>query len=167
MLRNPRLQLVAALAVGALLGYACASGTWGLNPQANATAQAAALAPAQTEEVIVFEVLLPPNALLEVDGDKTTETGESRAFKTPPLKVGDRYNYTLKATVGDKAVTRQIHLAHGAANSIDLRPDFRASRAVQAQATSLTKQPAPSARPNCSSWPTTSAGCNRVVTIKA
>jgi arylsulfatase len=157
MLRNPKLQLVAVLAIGALLGYACASGQWGLNQQANATAQTvaaltaaqtAALAPAQTQEVIVFEVLIPPNALLEIDGEKTKETGESRTFSTPPLKVGERYNYTLKATAGDKVVTRQIHLAHGAANTIDLRPDFRASGGVKATPVSLVKQPAASARPN-------------------
>jgi arylsulfatase len=157
MFRNPRLQLVAVLAIGALLGYACASGQLGLNPQANATAQtvsamaatqAAALAPARADEAIVFEVLLPANALLEIDGDKTKETGESRTFSTPPLKVGERYNYTLKATAGEKVVTRQIHLAHGAANSIDLRPDFRAAGVVPAKATSLTKQPASSKKPN-------------------
>src|SRR5262249_35613291 len=126
MFRNPRLQLVVVLAIGALLGYVCATGQLGLSQQANATAQTvpavtatqtAALVPAQTQEVIVFEVLLPANALLEIDGDKTKETGETRSFQTPPLKVGGRYNYTLKATLGDKAVTRQIHLEHGAANS--------------------------------------------------
>src|SRR5204862_453613 len=135
MFRNPKLQLMAVLALGALLGYAVASGQWGLNPWANATAQTvaavtaaqtAALAPAQTEQVIVFEVLIPGNALLEIDGDKTKETGELRSFSTPPLKVGGRYNYTLKATAGDKVVTRQIHLSHGATNSVDLRPDFQA-----------------------------------------
>jgi uncharacterized protein (TIGR03000 family) len=97
-------------------------------PAVTAT-QLATLVPGQEarEEVILFEVSVPANAQLMIDDKKTESTGESRIFQTPPLKVGGRYNYTLKATAGGKVVTRQIHLTHGAANSIDLRPDFQAT----------------------------------------
>jgi arylsulfatase len=87
--------------------------------------------PAGTEEVIFFVVRLPAGAILEIDGEKTKSTGEERTFKTPPLPVGGRYHYTLKATSQGKEVTRQIKLRHGRENSIDLRPAFRAGREEQ------------------------------------
>src|SRR5262249_23022830 len=86
-----------------------------------------ALAQAGGETAIVFEVMLPANAILEIDGDKTAETGEARTFQTPPLKVGGHYNYSLKATTRGKTVTRQIHLTHGAANMIESGPTSRGS----------------------------------------
>src|SRR5262249_19479028 len=108
-----------------------------------------AAAPGQAEEqAIVFQVMLPADASLEFDGTKTTETGELRTFQTPPLAVGERYNYTLKATSGGKTVTRQVHLRSGADNSIDLRPDFLAAGAAQPKATPLAQKPATSAKPN-------------------
>src|SRR5262249_5770881 len=109
---------------------------------------AAAATEGDEEQVIVFEVLLPDNAVLEIDGNKTNETGGDRTYQTPPVKVGGRYNYTLKATVGEKVVTHQIHLKHGAANTIDLRPDFLAAGAPKAKPTELVAKPAESARPN-------------------
>jgi arylsulfatase len=136
MFRTPRLQLAAVLAIGALLGYVLAAGQSGLNQQANASAQTVRVATAahvhaQVEkQAIVFEVLLPANALLEIEGEKTKQTGAARSFQTPPLKLGGRYTYSLKATVGDKTVTRQLHLRHGAANRFDLRADFQAGGAA-------------------------------------
>jgi arylsulfatase len=150
MLRNTRFLAAACLAAGVLLGYAAASGKLSFIAKAEATPPAgepAALAP-QAEEVIVFEVLLPSDALLEVDSVKTSETGEKRLFHTPPLKVGGRYNYTLKATAGKKEVTRQIHIAHGAANSFDLRPDFQGVATAQPKATQLANKPGDSKKPN-------------------
>src|SRR5262249_44768747 len=47
-----------------------------------------ALAQAGEQRAIVFEVMLPADAILEIDGDRTSETGEARTFQTPPLKVG-------------------------------------------------------------------------------
>jgi uncharacterized protein (TIGR03000 family) len=114
------------------------------------SSHAAVLAPAHAadDEVIVFEVLLPASALLEIDGNKTTETGEKRTYETPPLPAGGRYHYTLKATLGDKVVTRQMHLAHGAANTLDLRPDFQAADAPRPSAKALAQKPAESQKPN-------------------
>ena len=118
MFRSNRCQALVVLAAGALLGYLAASGaSWpnvqakgnGASPSTAQTTEAGLLALAQAEqaeEVITFEVRLPANAVLEIDDQKTQETGEVRPFQTPPLKVGGRYNYTLKATAGGKTVTR-------------------------------------------------------------
>jgi arylsulfatase len=150
MFRNTSIQMAGVLAVGALLGYLAASGT--LNPISQGSPAspkaAAATAEGDEEQAIVFEVLIPDNAILEIDGNKTNETGGDRTYQTPPVKVGGRYNYTLKATVGDKVVTRQIHLKHGAANTIDLRPDFLAAGAAKGKPTELAANPAESAKPN-------------------
>jgi uncharacterized protein (TIGR03000 family) len=78
------------------------------------------------EEVISLVVRLPADAVLVIDGNKTKSTGEERRFVTPPLPVGGRYHYTLKATSQGKEVARRIELRHGRENSIDLRPAFRA-----------------------------------------
>jgi uncharacterized protein (TIGR02246 family) len=86
---------------------------------------------APTEEIISFEVRLPAGALLEINGTKTTSTGETRTFKTPPLRVGGTYTYTLKATANGKEVTRDIDLAHGKANTFDLRAELRADGAIR------------------------------------
>jgi uncharacterized protein (TIGR03000 family) len=153
MLRNTKFLAVVSLVAGALLGYAVASGKLNFFPKAEAAppvAEAAALVAgeADADEVIVFEILLPSTAVLMIDDTKTTETGESRTYQTPPLKVGGRYNYTLKATAGGKTVTRQVHLKHGAANTIDLRPDFQAAGAEKAKPATLAQKPADSKKPN-------------------
>jgi uncharacterized protein (TIGR03000 family) len=117
---------VVFVAVGALLGYLAASSNLAFFQRAEAAGlRAEAVAAADDEQVIEFVVLLPATAILEIGSTKTKESGGERTFQTPPLKVGGRYYYTLKATVGDKVVTRQIHLTHGGTNSIDLRPDFQ------------------------------------------
>jgi uncharacterized protein (TIGR03000 family) len=145
MCKNGRVQLLIMLAIGSLLGFLTASGNFPLGRQANAAPevpisaaiQAASLVAGQAGEqkqAITFRVRLPANAALQIDDDKTTETGEVRTFQTPPLPKGGRYHYTLKATVGGKTVTREISLSQGAANTIDLRPDFSASGAAYAAA---------------------------------
>src|SRR6266851_8989518 len=129
MFRNVKVQMLALLAAGALLGYAAASGKLSFFQKVEAAPpviEAAALAPGQAaakEEAIAFFVFLPGDAILEIDGDKTTSTGEYRTFRTPPLAVGGRYTYTLKATAKGKEVTRQIHISHGKDNTFDLRGD--------------------------------------------
>jgi uncharacterized protein (TIGR03000 family) len=44
------------------------------------------------------DVRLPATATLEIEGKKTTSTGELRHFVSPPLTPGKKYTYTLKAT---------------------------------------------------------------------
>src|SRR5262245_32190985 len=133
MFKSMRFLAIVFLAAGALLGYSAA--VWSVSffqkaaavPPAPVEAAAASAQAEEKEEAITFEVRVPADALLEVDGDKTKETGEVRFFKTPPLRVGGRYHYALKATAGGKVVTREIHLSHGAVNAIDLRGDFQAA----------------------------------------
>src|SRR5262245_25032055 len=154
MFKNPRFQTVLVLTAGAVLGFVAAKAALtpaeAQTPPAVAANQLATLVPAQDakEEAILFEVSLPANAQLTIDDKKTEETGETRVFQTPPLKVGGRYNYTLKATAGGKTVTRQLHLSHGAANSIDLRPDFQAAGAEKPKPTELGHKPDESKKPN-------------------
>jgi uncharacterized protein (TIGR03000 family) len=83
-------------------------------------------ATAQESKPIVFEVLLPATATLEIDGYKTTSTGESRSFETPAVVVGKSYSYVLKATDGKKKVTKTIILKTTGNDRLvfDLRKDF-------------------------------------------
>jgi uncharacterized protein (TIGR03000 family) len=111
------------LAAGALLGAVAASGT--LSPVWPAHAAPGNAQAGDGEEVIVLQVRVPAGALLEIDGNKTASAGEVRTFRTPPLTVGGRYHYVLKATADGTEVTRKIELAHGADNTFDLRADFR------------------------------------------
>src|SRR5262249_35975541 len=105
-----------AVAAGALLGWVAAIGQFCL------------VSPAQAADAkkrsIEFVVRLPADASLEIDGNKTTETGAARTFITPALPVEGHYSYTLKATLQGKEVTRTIHLAHGLDNTFDLRAEF-------------------------------------------
>lgn len=154
MFKNPKLQTLLVVLASALLGFvaakvALAPASAQTLPAVTAT-QAALLAPAQdaTEEVILFEVSVPADAQLSIDGRKTDSAGENRTFQTPPLKVGGRYNYTLVATAGGKEVKRQIHLSHGAGNALDLRPDFQAAGKEKPRATELGQKPTDSKQPN-------------------
>jgi arylsulfatase len=115
---------IVALAAGGLLGFLAAEGDLGLTHVAYAE-------PTLDEKPITFEVLLPANATLEIDGNKTEETGETRTFRTPPLAVGGRYSYTLKATANGKVVTRKVQLTFGRQNRFDLRGEFRSGDADQ------------------------------------
>jgi uncharacterized protein (TIGR02246 family) len=113
--------------VGLALGLAAALvvGRFVAADRAPAPAQEA---PRDGKEIIAFEVWLPAAAVLEIDGKKTTSTGEVRRFETPPLSVGKPYTYTLKVMANGKEVTREIELTHGKAHSIDLRSEFGAVR---------------------------------------
>lgn len=78
------------------------------------------------DEVILFDVLLPADAVLELQGVKMDAAGAVRHFQTPPLQTVGEYTYTLKATSQGKEVSRNIRLKHGMINSIDLRSEFPA-----------------------------------------
>jgi uncharacterized protein (TIGR02246 family) len=140
-MKSKRVPALVVLAAGALLGWLAASGNVPLGRPAQAAASQ------EVEEVITFVVRLPADAVLEIDGSKTTSTGESRTFRTPPLKVGGRYAYDLKATAGGKEVTRKVHLAHGADNSFDLRAEFRPAGTSKAGAPQLHTVGYPQAAP--------------------
>src|SRR5262245_16243316 len=129
-------QAVIVLAAGALLGYLAAPG----RPGGGLTALAM---PQNREEVITFEVYLPADAVLLIDGNKTESTGALRQFQTPPLAVGGEYTYTLKATSQGQEVTKQLHLKHGRANSLDLRAEFPGAAPAR---TTVALRPAPRAQ---------------------
>jgi uncharacterized protein (TIGR03000 family) len=117
--------MAAALAAGALLGYLAVSGTvsW--------FSTAAAQVPEGTREVIAIEILVPDDAVVLIDGDRTTATGPVRRFETPPCPVGRTYVYTVTARFDGKEVTRKIRISHGKTNSFDLRPGATAAGAGQ------------------------------------
>ena len=108
---------VLLLAAGALLGCVAAAGVF---PAANPVRAQAG----DQKAVIVITVRLPADAVLLIDEHPTKESGAVRTFQTPPLPMGGHYAYTLKATSGDKEVTRKIHLAHGVDSTFDLRAEF-------------------------------------------
>ncbi len=136
------LGLAAALTIGPFItsgkvaGQAPQPPADGKGAPGKGSAQAA---PGGVKEIITFEVRLPAGAVLEIDGAKTTSTGESRTFQTPPLRAGGRYAYTLKATADGKVVTRKIDLAHGANNTFDLRAEFRPADTSRSELARLTE----------------------------
>jgi arylsulfatase len=119
-MKRSNLWSVVVVAAGGLLGYGAATGRldWGT---------AARAAPQDRESVIPFELLVPADAVVEIGGHRTSETGAERRYDTPPLRAGGEYTYTIKATWRGKEVTRELTLRHGEANVLDLRPDFQAS----------------------------------------
>jgi uncharacterized protein (TIGR03000 family) len=78
---------------------------------------------------ISLTVLVPADAKVEFDGAKTTSTGGTRAYATPPLSVGPEYKYTLTVTSGGKTVTRDIRVRHGGKNTFDLTGEFGVAKA--------------------------------------
>jgi uncharacterized protein (TIGR03000 family) len=143
-MKSTKVQALLVLASAVLLGCVAASGNFLRGRQADAGPASGSQGDAA--EVIVFVVRLPADALLMIDDDKTTSTGEERRFRTPPLHVGGHYSYTLKATSNGKEVTRTIQLAHGADNTFDLRPAFGAVTAKQPERSKLAAPPG--SRPN-------------------
>src|SRR5262249_11419669 len=98
MAKSTRVLALVAVAAGGLLGYGAATGRLGWSPAAHA-------APQGREAVIPFELLVPADAVVEIGGYKTYETGTERHYDTPPLRVGGDYTYTVKATWRGKEVT--------------------------------------------------------------
>jgi len=45
-----------------------------------------------------LNVVVPADAVVEVDGTKTKATGTTRLFITPPVEKGKKFNYVIKAT---------------------------------------------------------------------
>ena len=95
----------------------------GSAPQKGRTTADSAGTPSQ-EATASLTVIVPADAEVFLDGDPTTETGTDRRFVTPPLTVGGRDSYTIRArwTQGGKAVdqSRNVPITGGA----DVRVDF-------------------------------------------
>jgi uncharacterized protein (TIGR03000 family) len=67
---------------------------------------------ATPEASAVIQVRVPADAELWFNGAKTEQTGTLRTFESPPLEVGTRYAYDVKArwTEGGKAVEKTFHV---------------------------------------------------------
>ena len=160
MTRSTRLLALVCLAAGALLGYMTATGKFHLLPTTEARAPSASQAGPSIagkigccmpqegqDEVLDIEILLPGDAVLEIEGVKMESTGEIRHFQTPPLARTGHYTYTVKATHKGKEVSKKVSLVHGAANSFDLRPDFLVAGA-KPERTTIASKPAQAKKPN-------------------
>jgi uncharacterized protein (TIGR03000 family) len=70
---------------------------------------------------------VPANAVVEIEGVKTKQTGEVRRFESPPLTPGKNYTYTIKVTYKDadgKDVSKEevVKVQPGGTSEVDLRP---------------------------------------------
>ena len=75
---------------------------------------------------ITFRVCLPADAVLTIDGMKTTSTGECRTFETPLVNSCRCYSYTLTAVCGAQRVQWSVPLCAGDATpTFDMRPLFQ------------------------------------------
>jgi uncharacterized protein (TIGR03000 family) len=71
-----------------------------------------------------FEVRLPTDAELELNGVKMRTAGATRRFQSPPLDEGGQYVYTLKATWRGHSITRSVTLTAGRNLVVDLRSEL-------------------------------------------
>jgi arylsulfatase len=144
MLKGAKFQAFIILAAGALLGYLAASGGLLSGPEAIAAPAVGVQEDSQQGEPITLTVRLPADAVLDIDDYRTKETGNVRTFRTPPLPAGKEYSYTLKAVSSGREVVREIKIAHGGENSIDLRAEFKSAAAAKpdGKRTAAYRQPA-------------------------
>ena len=82
--------------------------------------------PAPEKKPAVFEVMVPANADVEVDGQKTQAAGETRRFESPPVAVGGTYAYAVRATWQGKVVERTVKIRPDRVTTVDLRDELRA-----------------------------------------
>ncbi len=87
----------------------------------------AALAGEAGKKPAVFEILVPADAELEVEGYRTQTTGEKRRFESPPVEPGSTYAYSIKATWHGHTVERTVRLRTGSVTTVDLREDLQPS----------------------------------------
>jgi uncharacterized protein (TIGR03000 family) len=79
---------------------------------------------AAADQPISVRLAVPADAAVTLDGNKTTATGESRLYVTPPLTPGRPYSYDVGVTSGGKTVNRRLAVSVGGVNTFDLRPLF-------------------------------------------
>jgi uncharacterized protein (TIGR03000 family) len=53
--------------------------------------------PSTRNAPVLIDVRTPPDAQILFDGQKTTQTGMTRSFVSPPLKPGQNFSYEIKA----------------------------------------------------------------------
>jgi uncharacterized protein (TIGR03000 family) len=91
-----------------------------------------------------LDVSLPADAVLEVDGQPTSQTGARRVFESPPLVPFRTYSYDLRArwTVGDREVVQNRHVRVSAGERVEV--DFGPGRRLREEEPStLETRPLP------------------------
>jgi uncharacterized protein (TIGR03000 family) len=72
-----------------------------------------------------IRVLVPADAEIFFDGERTTQKGTERLFITPPLQAGKKYHYDLLARWKEDGKTveqkRQVEVSGGTTVRVDLR----------------------------------------------
>jgi len=72
----------------------------------------------------MIDVMVPSNAEVWINGEKTKQTGGIRSFITPALE-GDRdHHYALKVKAGSREDTRQVSLHSGERIMLDMTASF-------------------------------------------
>jgi uncharacterized protein (TIGR03000 family) len=82
---------------------------------------------------IDFQLVLPADAQVTVEGFRTNSSGENRLFRTPPVAAGARYTYQVAVTWQGQTLRRAVVLSHDRANLFDWRADLAALAAPPAR----------------------------------
>jgi len=77
------------------------------------------------DKPVKLVVIVPADAIVTIDGTKTTSTGTRRTFESPPVAVGKKYAYLIKASWigpdGDEVVhEKRFPVKPGETNELDL-----------------------------------------------
>jgi uncharacterized protein (TIGR03000 family) len=76
---------------------------------------------APQKKTAVFRILVPADAVLEINNFSTQTTGEIRRFQSPPVEVGQNYGYPIRATWKGKTITRLLKFRPDEETTLDLR----------------------------------------------
>ncbi len=82
---------------------------------------------------VLIDVLLPADAVLEVNGYKTKSMGEMRRFESPPVAEGRPYAYSLKVTWRGQSLTRRIEVQPDKLKTLDFRDELTALTAPKSK----------------------------------
>jgi uncharacterized protein (TIGR03000 family) len=89
------------------------------------------------KQAAYVQLFVPANARVEIDGARTSSTGDSRRFVTPPLTPGGEYRYSVKITWIIQglvhSLTREVRVRPGQETVLDLRnekPDDATVRVI-------------------------------------
>jgi uncharacterized protein (TIGR03000 family) len=106
-------------------GGGCGGGVYAADlPVADYGTVAEALPVQAAPSDAILVVHLPEDARLTVDDEATTSTSDVRMFRTPELKDGKVYHYTLRAAITragkTQTVTRSVSIRRGEETHVTL-----------------------------------------------
>jgi uncharacterized protein (TIGR03000 family) len=85
------------------------------------SASAQAEAPADAAPVVIT-MLVPADAVVSIDGAKTTQTGTLRRFYSPPVAKGKTFKYQIDVVAdGQEMVNRKLTVQAGERITLDCR----------------------------------------------